>query len=62
MSIRIITQLAFEADVDPRTARKAYRYGAEAVRGRAGLRLAEVAARIGITLGEVSSHPKPQAA
>lgn len=51
MSIRIITRLASEADVDPRTARKAFRYGADAVRGRAGARLAEVAAREGIVLG-----------
>jgi hypothetical protein len=44
-------KLAAEAGVDPRTARKAIRDGADAVRGLTGERVAEAAARLGIALG-----------
>jgi hypothetical protein len=47
---RIDLQLAAEADVDPRSARKAMRQGAKAVKGRAGARLAEAAEALHVTL------------
>ena len=59
MSRRIATQLAAKADVDLRSAVKAMRFGADAVRGRPGERIAEVAAREGIALGTAQSHSNP---
>jgi hypothetical protein len=44
----LVLRLAAAAGADPRTARKALRYGARAVRGLAGERLAESMAALGI--------------
>ena len=52
---RIVLQLALAADVDPRTARKAMREGAAAVRGRPGERIAEQARILGIALPYTST-------
>ncbi len=50
---RLALLLAYEADVDLRSAKKALEHGAKAVKGRVGLRL-ELAARVlGIQLGPV---------
>ena len=49
--ITAIMKLAAEAEVDLRTAKKAYERGAAAVRGRVGERIAAAAARLGVTLG-----------
>ena len=46
-----ITKLAAEAGCDLRTAEKAIKLGADAVRGRTGERIAAAAERIGIALG-----------
>jgi len=45
---RTIFKLAATADVDPRTAEKALRFGLAAVRGRAAERLAEAAVTLGL--------------
>lgn len=63
VSRRTASRLAGLADTDIRSALKALAYGARAVRGRPGERIAEVAAREGIALGHVTpSSPPPQAA
>jgi hypothetical protein len=51
ISLGMVLRLAAAAEVDPRTARKALARGAEAVRGRAGERVAEAAKKLGLTLG-----------
>lgn len=56
---RKVLSLALHADVDPRTARKALRDGPDAVRGRAGERLAEAMAELG--LASPNSPPPPAA-
>jgi hypothetical protein len=50
------TRLAAEADCTERTAAKAIRLGAEAVRGRTGERIAAAAARLGIELGTAAKE------
>ena len=52
-------QIAALADCDPRSAAKALREGAAAVRGRAGERIAEIAAERGISLPLTDSVPPP---
>lgn len=53
-------RLAFEADCDERTAVKAIKYGAAAVRGRPGERLAGAARKLNIALG-TDSQPQDAA-
>jgi hypothetical protein len=50
MTTRDVLQLALRAHVDPRSAAKAMKLGAHAVRGMAGQRIAEAARELGITL------------
>ena len=54
-TIALARQIAALADVDIRSAKKALAKGSEAVRGRAGERLAEAMSRIGIN---DPSHPQ----
>jgi hypothetical protein len=54
---RIDYLLAAHADVDRRSAARALREGAEAVRGRAGERIAEAATKLGIDLPKPAKEP-----
>jgi hypothetical protein len=54
--------LAAHADVDPRSVQRALRDGAQAVRGRAGQRIAEAARELGITLPASGPTEPPSAA
>ena len=51
-----VLKLAAEAGCDPRTARKALAKGAKALRGLTRDRVAEAAAKLGITLGTEASR------
>lgn len=55
-------RLAETASVDVRSATKALAFGADAVKGLAGKRIAEAAIRLGLTLPRSSSAEPPHAA
>jgi hypothetical protein len=53
--------LAAHADVDPRSVHRALREGAQAIRGRAGQRIAEAARELGILLPASAPPERPGA-
>ena len=55
--MRIDLHIAALADVDPRSVRRALREGRDAVRGRAGERIAEAARQLGVPLPVPSQSP-----
>lgn len=58
---RTVLRLAAEADIDPRSAAKALRSGADSLRGRTGERAAEAMQRLGMPNVNAPSEP-PHAA